>query len=206
MGIRMKLYRPVRKTMLPFARALLAWIDLPISLYAGLVCLLFLMAGVQEGYARTFDMLGALFFDGLGIPYSRWIHGVLVLGTIVLVVHYLARFIAYIQEQKEKKRFREHVTDILDPDPRDIKDLICACEAVGDLTNAERLKRKLEERLEELEDLRRLREIEEERRRVEEEEWQKLEPTKIRSATIEERSEIIEKLRRLREKRERERK
>lgn len=204
----MKLYRLARelaeKTLPQPVLVILFLIYLLLGLYAWMVFLLFLMAGVQEGYAFTFDVLGG-FFDLFGVSYSRWIHGALALGTIILVVHYLARFMAYVQEQREKKRFGARIRDILYPDQSELRHLMEVFKASGDLAISERLRRKLEERKleEELEKLRREK-LEEERRRVEEEERQRLEPTKMRSATIEERSEIIEKLRRLREKRERE--
>jgi len=159
-------------------------------------------------------MVDVLFFDGLGIPYSRWVHGVLALGTIILVVYYLARFIGYIQEQKEKKRFGLRCEAIFYPDPQDLEYLMNLYKDIGDITGAERLKKKFEERLEERkhEDIwhkrdwlqripeikwegRRRQDIEDDRRMLE----RMLQPTKARSEIIE---KVIEKLRRLRKKRE----
>lgn len=149
----MELYRRVRelcalaeKTLPRPVLAIWAVMYCLLGLYAWMVFVLFLGAGVGKGYAHTIDELGMFFFVDLGIPYSRWLDGVLTWVTMILVMYYLARLIVYVREQKTQRRFRERVTDILDPAPRDIRDLICVAEAAGDLT----LKRKLEERLEEI--------------------------------------------------------
>lgn len=127
------------------------WIDLLFGVYAGVVILLGAIGGGVRGAMNGFlyapgDIAYELFFDMLGLPYSRALEIVLTLTTLALVVLYLVRFLLYVKEYRSVRRFEEQTNVIL----LALESLIEQCKTEGDLQTADRLQKAWKENIEKL--------------------------------------------------------